>query len=115
MSNDEYFDAAIRQIMSQELQAIITRGPEGVGYKYVHPIPYRDVSDFRAANPNCCKVMTINSGLQDRVISFWDVLQGRAARSVYLTYTINYIGADGQRQTAQLETQLVMGNCGQVY
>lgn len=115
MSKDEYVDAAIRKIMSQKLQPIITRRPEGVGYKYVHPIPYGDVSDFRAANPDCCKFMVINSGLQDRDVSFWDVLQGRAARSVYLKYMTNYIDAEGRRQSAELEAQLVIGNCGQIY
>jgi hypothetical protein len=59
--------------------------------------------------------MMINSGIQDRIISFWDVLQGRAARSVYLMYRINYVDAEGRRQSAELEAQLVVGNCGQVY
>jgi hypothetical protein len=113
-SRDDYFDAAIRQIMSQELQPIVTRGPEGVGYKYVHPIPYRDVSDFRASNPDCCEFVPLNSGLQDGEVYFWDVLQGRAARGVYLKYTIDYVDEQGQRQSARLEAQLVIGNCGQI-
>jgi hypothetical protein len=114
MSTDEYFDAAIRQIMSQQLQPIVTRGPEGVGYKYVHPIPYRDVSDFRASNPDCCEFGSLNGGLQDGYVYFWDQIQGRAARSVHLKYTVNYLDDQGRRRSAQLEAQLVIGNCGKI-
>ena len=114
MSDDEYVAAAIRQIMRQPLQAIVIRGAEEVGYKYVHPIPYRDVADFRAANPDCCQFVGHNSGLQDGHVYVWDQLQGRAARSVYLKYTINYLDDQGQRQSALLEAELAIGNCGQI-
>jgi hypothetical protein len=47
-------------------------------------------------------------------VYFCDELLGRAARSVYLDYTVKYYDDDGQLRSASAEAQIVVGNCGRV-
>jgi hypothetical protein len=114
LSDDDYFDVAISQTIHLTSHPVETRGPNGVGYKYVRPIQYKDVAEFREANPTCCKFVPHNSGLEVGYVSFFDQLLGLAARSVHLTYKLNYLDADGHRQSVTTAAQMVIGNCGRV-
>jgi len=110
LSDSEYFAVAISQINGLTSHPIDIPG----GYKYVCPIPYKDVAAFRMSNPSCCKFVPPNSGLEVGHISFLDRLLGYSARSVHLAYTLNYLDEDGHAQSVATAAQMAIGNCGQV-
>ena len=110
LADAEFFEVAIAQINGLARHPVDVPG----GYKHVRPVPYRDMAAFRASNPDCCKFVPHNSGIEVGHVSFLDRLLGYAASSVHLAYMLNYVDDDGRRRSVATAAQMVIGNCGQV-
>jgi hypothetical protein len=106
LSEQEFFDIAILRIMSLRCYQSPTS-------QCVAPIQYKDVDDFRARNPNCCRFVRHNSDFAGSgIVTFSQELFGNAARSVLVNFKINYVDADGNPQDTIGHGLIVVGNCG---
>lgn len=80
------------------------------------PIPYREIDEFFALNPNCCYVTRhyqsiFNSDGGDDV-TFGDCMSGRKTSVVVVHYLLRYRDEKGKLQTETLEDYSSMNNCG---
>ncbi len=108
LSDREYEDIAIRQIMSLPCYQTIRAN------NCVPPIRYSDVADFRARNPDCCRFVRHRSDFEPREPTFRQQLFGRAARSILVNFRINYTDADGIPRETIGPGLIIVGNCGRV-
>lgn len=109
LSADDFIDAAIEDVMRGGMHIIET--PTG-GYVTFAPkqneVRYVGRDEFRRLNPNCCKIVP-----HDPVwISFRHRLFGRAAKSVLIRYTVNYINEYGTVSRMDAVAQRAISNCG---
>jgi len=110
LSDDEAIDAAIDEVLHPAIHIIET--PTG-GYAQFEPkrqIGYRNRPTFRRINPDCCKIVP-----HDRqAVGYGHQLFGMAAKSVFIRYTVRYIGDDGRQLTQEAVAQRAVSNCGHV-
>jgi hypothetical protein len=112
--DDEFFNIAISDIIRLPTHnLVISRG--GGTYAYsVKVAQYPSISEFRRRNPSCCAIVPHNTASAVGHVSFCDQFFGRAAKSVLLTYTLNYVDEDGSTKSRTFVAQMVIGNCGRV-
>jgi hypothetical protein len=111
LSDDEVINAAIGDVLTAS--AYVTETPTG-GYLPFQPkkeVRYRSRDEFRRLNPDCCKIVS-----HDRfTVGFWDQLFGWAAKSVSLTYTVQFFDENGNLSSQTVVSQRTVGNCGHVF
>lgn len=88
---------------------------ERLKYLPDEPIPYRDMEDFLALNPNCCQVTTNYKTLggEGNPISCWERLTGWSA-VVGIRYLERYRDNKGIIQTKFVEIFPGISNCGEL-
>ena len=114
LSNDEYVDIAIARMINQDRYQLVTSSPSEVRFQSVKVVKYKDIADFRRLNPGCCKFVPHNPGSEMRPVTFSDQLFGHAAKSVLLTYVLNYLDEGGAAKATDATAQLTIGNCGRI-
>ncbi len=79
------------------------------------PIPYRDIEEFLALNPNCCQVTLnyITTGYEANPISCWERLTGWSA-IVGIRYVSRYRDNKGIAQVKKIEIFPSISNCGEL-
>lgn len=80
------------------------------------PIPYRDIEEFLALNPNCCQVTTNykSIGGEGDTVSCWNRLIGFKSSVVGIRYLKRYRDNKGIIQTKRLEIFPGISNCGEL-
>lgn len=110
LSDQEHVGIAISRIMALPCYQLMSPT-----FQCVPPIPYRDAADFRARNPDCCKIVRHNSDFAGSgVVTLSQQLFGYAARSVLVDFKISYVEADGRPRDTVGHGLIVVGNCGDV-
>lgn len=112
LSDEEAIDAAIDEAI--KMPTHVTETPTG-GYAQFAPknqIRYRDSEEFRRLNPDRCKIVPHDRS--SMILSWWHEVFGRAAKSVWVTYSVRYIDEDGKQSRETAVMQAVISNCGNV-
>jgi hypothetical protein len=115
LSDDEYFDATIDQIIRGRTFVQTTSGPGFIRSVVLNVIPYTDKDEFRRRNPNCCKIVPHNVGDQGPFTSFRQRLFGYAANIVSVTYIVHYVGKNGDPESTMTTVQYAVTNCGRAW
>ena len=115
LSHEEYFRAAVEQIVGRGTEQLISSSPAGVEFRSVTVHPFGSVDDFLKKNPNCCSVVPHNTGDNGPYTSFVERLFGQAARVVSIAYLVNYVDAIRQPKTERKTEQFAVTNCGRAW
>lgn len=115
LSDTEYIDAAIARENSLKSQVIREARPSTINFRSVPAVPYESVSEFRRQNPACCALVPHNLGDDAPYVSLFEQLVGDAAKTVSLTYTMNYRGDDGRQQSVVVTTKYLVTACGHAW
>jgi hypothetical protein len=113
LSDDEFIDVAVATINRVRTHTLKIRHPRAIEIKPVEVINYGSVAEFRKLNPDCCAIIPHNTEVE--YVSFWDQIFGRAAKSVKLRYTLNYLDDNGTPQSVSNDAKVTIGNCGRVF
>lgn len=115
LSQQEYFDAAIKQVIeSSSAQLVIKRGAM-TEFISVKTRPYESVSQFYQMNPDCCRIVAHNTGDKGPYTTFTQRLFGYAAVVVSVSYVLNYVDQGGDFRSADNSMQAAVTNCGNVW
>src|SRR5262249_43139687 len=97
LSDDEFIDAAIFDVMSSGGHSIAGANESYIRFRPAREIRYQTVADFRRGNPNCCRIVQNDP----RWVGLFDEIYGRAAKSVELTYQVRYVTESGAESTVK--------------
>lgn len=112
LSEEEYFDAAIDDIIRSPSYQQITSVPGGTRFASLKVIPYKDKKEFWRANPNCCQIVSHQNGPWP---TFEERLWGAAAVVVAVAYTVNYVDEIGEPQSTKGTSIYAVTNCGRAW
>jgi hypothetical protein len=114
LSDKEFFNAAIDEVIRRRTYMETVRAGQTIQFIPRKLIPYLDKDDFWASNPTCCAIVPDNVG-EGIQTTFGEKLFGRAARTVSVTYTVNYADQNGSPQSAMSTAKYVVSNCGHAW
>ena len=77
-----------------------------------HPIHYRDVDQFLALNPDCCKVDPTEKFMEGGTLTLIEKLTGTATSVVEVNYLVRYRLDDGEEASIKTTSYLHITNCG---
>ncbi|MDN2701265.1 hypothetical protein O0881_04545 [Janthinobacterium sp. SUN100] len=80
-----------------------------------YPVPYKNISEFKDLNKNCCRVTQQPSDIEDARATLFDRAMGTKSSFVEIRYFILYIDSTGKRKMLQRETMYAITNCGIVW
>jgi len=115
LSDREYFDAAINQIIQRDIEQLISSNQSRTTFYTVHALKYADSDDFQRQNPQCCKIVPHNVGDSGPYTSFSQRLFGYAAKIVSITYLVRYTDETGGQKSALKTEQFAVTNCGRAW
>ena len=87
-------------------------GKSIVTYGRPNAIPYKDISEFYAMNPNCCEL--VDKGAEGWQPSLLNKILGLHSYIVRVRYVIRQVGADGTVRTIPDETFIIFKRSGKV-
>jgi hypothetical protein len=112
LSDQDAIDAVVQTLVLDRRFATVTVTEDGeMSLDYVSPIPFESATQFHRLNPDCCRAYSLWFG-DGRYTDFWDRVFGRAARHVWVQYTVLYQAEDGVRRAMQPPEVFVVTNCG---
>lgn len=121
LSDQERIEIAVRRSVSisESADSVIetTQGIDGAHYytKVQDVIPYENLEEFYALNPNCCEVsrrVKVSEG--HLIVSWYGCLSGISPYFVRGKYTLRY-KEDGQVKTEPREFAYYISSCGKLY
>lgn len=115
LSDQEYFDAAISEIIQRPSAQLRTSGPAGVTFRSVDVVRYESAATFRRDNPHCCEIVPHNVGDQGPYVSFSERIFGKAAAIVSVRYALNYVDESGDRKGIVNAERYAVTNCGRAW
>jgi hypothetical protein len=115
LSDQEYFDAAINQIIQRDNEQLVSSNQSGTAFNSVHVLKYASTDEFQRQNPQCCKIVSHNVGDSGPYTSFSQRLFGYAARIVSITYLVRYTDETGGQKSALKTEQFAVTNCGRAW
>jgi len=115
LSDQEYFDAAISEIIQRPSAQLRTSGPAGVTFRSVDVVRYESAATFRRDNPHCCEIVPHNVGDQGPYVSFSERILGKAAAIVSVSYALDYVDQSGDRKSVMNAERYAVTNCGRAW
>lgn len=103
MTDDEKIEAAIRSAMASANSVII--GSDKT------PVPYKDIEDFRRANPDCCQIRGADSEGYPP-LGFFARITGAVHDWVRVAYAKRYAYPDGRREDKNVANLIFLNACG---
>jgi hypothetical protein len=120
LSDEEKINSAIRFALygyppsiSKEIEVNVNGTTQKHEYWYVpeNPIKYKDIDDFMAINPGCCK-LSMRTGEGDAP-SFLDRITGYVSTYVIVKFKVRYFDEQHLEKFANSGVAVAVKNCGE--
>ncbi len=110
LQDQDYFKAAINEVIHDPVDGIVEHVPGAIIFKSVHSQRYSDANEFLREFPECCKFVAANSGDYGPQLSVWDRIRG--VRTVEVSYDKSYAADDGAQKSAPTTAKVAVTSCG---
>jgi hypothetical protein len=115
LSNQEYFESAISEIIQRNSEQLITYSSSGALFRSIRTVRYASAEEFHRQNANCCKMIPHNVGDEGPYTTFSQRLFGYAATIVSGTWLVNYVDEAGDPKSEQKTQQFAVTNCDRAW
>lgn len=117
LTDDEKIRVALVDLLKKYPPSVILRKhhPDATVLGYLppeNPIYYRDVDEFLALNPDCCKVNPTEKFMEGGTLTLVEKLTGTATSVIEANYLVRYRREDGKEGSIKTTGYLHITSCG---
>ena len=115
LSEREMFDTAILEVIKSRTYPRIPSVSRWTRIDGWRMIPYKNIDDFKAQNPNCCRWTARNVGDSAPFVSLSDQLFGAANHFIAVDYIARYLDGNNNEQREATTAHIRLSACGRIW
>jgi hypothetical protein len=109
LGDEDYFRAAIQEVISDPVGGVVVNVAGGIIFKEVRTQRYASPDELLSENPKCCRFVPANSGDGGPEVSLLDRICG--VRAVEVSYDKRYL-EDDVKKTSRTNAKVAVTSCG---